>query len=256
MMEEEIGYGSGPAGPIPPPPPPPSLDLRRHSANESEPVDPFTDDDSRTEPGSLHIVGRRSWKTWQLSIAVVLAAVFGMWFNGNTGSATETTGSSSSSGGFKIPAAAGTSSSTTTTAAPDKSTTSTTASVGGSTATTTAPGSSSTSSTTVAQAVGPATVLIPATELAGNWTSSAFTIAGGTWNIGWAFSCAPVPAATPTFAVFVVKAGASAGTTPAVTSSAPSGQSVTPQTSTGSQQIIVHAPSGCRWVAKVTGSSS
>ena len=126
---------------------------------------------------------------------------------------------------------------------------------GGATTTTVAGGATTTTST-VPVVVGPATVLVPATQLTGNWTSPTFNIAGGTWNIGWAFACDPVPAQTPTFAVFVVNAGASPGTTPAVTSTAPSGQSVTPQTTTGSQQIVVQSPAGCRWVVKVTGSSS
>ena len=120
------------------------------------------------------------------------------------------------------------------------------------TSTTTAGGSSGSSPATLA----PATVLVPATQLTGDWTSPVFTIAGGTWNIGWAFACSPAPAATPTFAVFVVDTGASPGPSPAVTSSAPSGQSVAPQTTTGSQQIDVRAPTGCRWAVKVTGSSS
>ena len=99
-------------------------------------------------------------------------------------------------------------------------------------------------------------MLVPATQLTGDWTSPVFNIAGGTWNIGWAFACSPVPASTPTFEVFVVNTGASPGPSPAVTSSAPSGQSVAPQTTTGSQQIDVRAPAGCRWAVKVTGSSS
>ena len=40
---------------------------------------------------------------------------------------------------------------------------------------------------------------------------------------------------------------------PAVTQSAPQGQSVTNVTSTGSQQIVVQAPPQCEWVVKVTG---
>ena len=48
------------------------------------------------EKGELKIKERRSWKTWQLLTAVVIAGVLGMWFNGNAGSAS---GSASSAGG-------------------------------------------------------------------------------------------------------------------------------------------------------------
>jgi hypothetical protein len=105
-------------------------------------------------------------------------------------------------------------------------------------------------------AVGPPTVLIPQVTQTGNWTSPAFNIAGGTWNIGWAFQCTPAPTATPTFEIFVVNNGAAPGSTPAVTSSAASGSAITPETTTGSQQIIVQTSAACRWAAKVTGSSS
>jgi hypothetical protein len=64
-----------------------------------------------------------------------------------------------------------------------------------------------------------------------------------------------VPSATPTFQIFVVNSGASPGATPAVTSAAASGQSVTPQTTTGSQQLIVQTSASCRWAVKVTGFS-
>jgi hypothetical protein len=41
-----------------------------------------------------------------------------------------------------------------------------------------------------------------------------------------------------------------------VTSTAASGQAVTPLTSTGSQQVMVQTTAACRWAVKVTGSSS
>ncbi|MGD0882129.1 MAG: hypothetical protein ABSB09_11235 [Acidimicrobiales bacterium] len=217
---------------------------------------PSAADDAVPAPGSLKLVGRRSWKTWQLVIAVLAAALFGMWFNGNTGSTT----SAATGPVYKLPAASTGASTTTTTLASGSTTTTTTAS--GSTTTTTAPGSTTTTlpggatTTTVPVVLPPASVLVPATQLTGNWTSPSFTIDGGTWNIGWAFACSPVPATTPTFAVFVVPTGGSPGATPAVTSSVASGQSVTPQTSPGSQQIEVQAPAGCRWVVKVTGSGT
>lgn len=206
----------------------------------------------RPEPGELGLVGRRAWKTWQLVLAVVAAALFGMWFNGSTGTASGNT--STAKAGYALPAAAGSS----TPAAGAQSTATSTAAAGASTTTTTAPaaaGAAGTPSTTVA--TGPATILIPSTQLAGNWTSTAFTIASGTWNIGWAFQCTPAPAATPTFEIFAVPAGTAptASSTPAVTSAAASGQSVTPQTTAGSQQIVIQTSNACRWAVKVTGYS-
>jgi hypothetical protein len=112
------------------------------------------------------------------------------------------------------------------------------------------------SSTSTPAAVGPATVLVPEVQQTGNWTSPAFTIAGGTWNIGWAFQCTPAPAGGPSFQIFVVAAGGAPGATPAVTSSTASGSAVTPQTTPGSQQVIVQTTASCRWALKVTGSSS
>ena len=75
-------------------------------------------------PGELKIKERRSWKTWQLLTAVLIAAIFGMWINGDTGGgAASTTGTSSGSGKLPPPSAspsgsaAGGSTATTTTAA-------------------------------------------------------------------------------------------------------------------------------------------
>jgi len=209
--------------------------------------------DRPPDRGELRIKEKRTWRTWQLVAVALLAALLGMWINGSTGGASETSAGSRES---KLPPASksagspsSASSSSTSTSAPGSSSTTTTTGSGAVTTTTTAAGGAPT------PAAGPNTVLIPATQLTGNWTSPAFNIAGGTWNIGWAFQCSPVPISTPSFAVFVVNNGASPGPTPAVSSSAPQGQSVTPQTSTGSQQIVVQAPAGCRWVVKVTGYS-
>jgi len=211
----------------------------------------------------LGLKERRSWRTWQLVTAVLVAAVFGMWLNGSTGSASSTPGKA----GYALPAATGSSSGSTTTTAAGGSTSTTaagsststttagstsTTAAGGSTATTSGTGGSPTSTTVAA---GPATVLIPATQLSGNWTSAAFTIAAGQWNIGWAFQCTPAPPTPPTFAIYVVTAGGTPSGTPAVTSAAASGQSVTPQSSLGSQQIVVQASAACRWAVKVTGFS-
>jgi hypothetical protein len=218
-------------------------------------------DDHTPAPGELKFKEKRSWRTWQLVVAVIVAAVVGMWINGSTGGGSTT--ASGSTSGTLPPSNIGTgssSASTTTTAAGGSSSVSTTTVAGGSSSastTTTVAGGSTSASTSTPVVVGPNTVLIPATQLTGDWTSPNFTIAGGTWNIGWAFQCTPVPATTPTFAVYVVNAGGTVtGTsTPAVTSSAAQGQSVTPQTSTGSQQVVVQAPTGCRWAIKVTGFS-
>ena len=225
--------------------------------------------DYQPEPGELKIKERRSWKTWQLMTAVVLAAFVGMWFNGNAGSASS---SASSGAGYKLPPSSGASGATATTApgakgstgAPAGSSTTTTTGAGESPASTTAGGSTATTaagaagaeSPTTTVAVGPAMVLVPETQQSGNWTSPAFTIAGGTWNIGWAYQCAPAPAAAPAFQIFAVNNGGTPGASPAVTSAAASGNSVTPLTSAGSQQVIVQTSAACRWAVKVTGSSS
>lgn len=216
-------------------------------------------DDHTPAPGELKFKEKRSWRTWQLVVAVIVAAVVGMWINGSTGGGS-TTASGSTSG--TLPPSnigSGSSSSSTTTAGSGSSSasTTTTGASGSSSAPTTTTVAGGPASTTTPAVVGPNTVLIPATQLTGDWTSPNFTIAGGTWNIGWAFQCSPVPAATPKFAVYVVNAGGTVtgSSTPAVTSAAAQGQSVTPQTSTGSQQVVVQAPTGCRWAIKVTGFS-
>jgi hypothetical protein len=89
----------------------------------------------------------------------------------------------------------------------------------------------------------------------GNWTSTPFTIATGPWNIGWAFRCTPAPTAGESFQVFVIPAGGTPGATPAVNETGASGQSVTSQSSVGSQKIMVQAPGNCIWAVKVTGLS-
>jgi|GEM_PF-2357975 len=268
------GAGSPPPPPLPPPAPvvtsPMAHDAPSMPATtatvpvgaDGAPADPTLDSAYHPQPGELQIKERRAWRTWQLLVAIALALVVGMWINGNAGSPSGVA-SSSSSHGYKLPpaaspsttAVAGSASSTTSTV-PAGGTTTTTA-AGGTTATT-APGAAAagTTATTAPVVVGPATVLVPATQLTGNWTSPAFTIAGGTWNIGWAFQCVPAPTTTPAFQIFVVTNGGTPSGTPAVSSSDASGNSITPQTTTGSQQIIVQTSPTCRWAAKVTGSSS
>ena len=46
---------------------------------------PSASSDDPPEPGELKIKERRSWKTWQLLAAALVAAIFGMWINGDTG---------------------------------------------------------------------------------------------------------------------------------------------------------------------------
>jgi len=248
-------YTSG-APPAPNPFPAPDPDAAGRSVVPGPPVDPSMDpEDGVPLPGELGIEGRRSFKVWQLVLAVLVAFVVGMAFNGATGSSGG--GSAANKPTYALPPAAGSATATTAAGGATATTaaggaTATTA-AGGTTATTAAGGTTATTAAPVA--AGPATVLVPATQQAGNWTSPAFTIAGGTWNIGWAFQCTPAPATPPTFQIFVVTAGGTPGSTPAVTSSAASGQSVTPLTSTGSQQVVVETSASCRWAVKVTGYS-
>jgi len=258
-------YTSGPQ-PAPPPAVPPPVPDQALPGGPAAPEAAPGPAERPPEPGELGIVGRRSWKTWQVLVAVVVAMVLGMAINGKTGNASASSGKAA----YTLPPPAGSPTTTapggapptTTTAAPgaNGATSTTTASgANGATSTTTASASTSTTtagaSTSTTVAAGPATVLIPATQLSGNWTSPTFTIAAGQWNIGWAFQCTPAPAATPTFQIFVVTPGAAPAGTPAVSSSAASGQSVTPQSSLGSQQIVVEATAACRWAVKVTGFS-
>ncbi len=269
-------YTSGPLPPAPPPvqeppvtpPPPPQAGADSWltpppaaTGSDGAPLDPTLAVNYEPQRGELKIKERRTWKTWQLATAVVIAVVVGMAINGNSGSASGINGGGSSSGaGYKLPPAA---SSTPTTAAAGASAASPTTTAAGAATTTTAAGDTTTTvagagatATTAPVAVGPATVLVPTTQQTGNWTSPAFTIAGGTWNIGWAFQCAPAPTGGPSFQIFAVTNGSAASGTPAVTSTAASGQAVTPLTSTGSQQVMVQTTAACRWAVKVTGSSS
>ena len=219
--------------------------------------------DGPPEPGELKLKERRSWKTWQLLTAVLVAAIFGMWINGDTGGGASSTGSSS--GSSTLPPAnaspssspAGGSTATTTTVAGGSAVTTTTT-AGGTTTTTAAGGTttttSSTSSSSPAAAAGPARVLLTSPQLTGNWTSTAFTTTTAPWDIGWAFRCTPAPATGPSFEVFVTPTGGAATGTPAVSETGPSGQSVTAQSSIGAQTLIVQAPAACTWIVKVTGS--
>jgi hypothetical protein len=207
---------------------------------------------------------------------VLVAAFIGMAINGNLGSATPS-GSGGGGSSYALPAESGSGGSSTATTAPGgkasggTGTSGSSAASGSSTTTTTAAGGAAGATTTTVaggagagaaggattpstQPLGQESYLVPEYQSSGNWTSPAFNIAGSTWYIGWAFQCNPVPAAKPTFAVFVVTPpGSSPSGTPAVASNDPQGQSVTSQSTTGSQQIVVQAPPQCRWAVKVTG---
>ena len=195
-------------------------------------------------PGELGIKERRAWKTWQLLVTTGFALVLGMFLGYGNGSSTSANQGSQKSGhALPPPSASGTGSSgATATTVP--ATTTTVAGSTGSTAPPTAAGS------------GTATILVPRFQSQGNWTSPTFTIASGTWNIGWAFQCTPAPASGPGLQVFVVDPGAAPSGTAAVSETVASGQGVTPLTTTGAQQIVVQAPTGCIWVVKVTGIGS
>lgn len=217
----------------------------------AEPPTAASPADTRPEPGELRIAGRRAWKTWQLVVAVVVAALFGMWLNGST--AANTQGGRSAGAGFTLPQPAASS-----TTQPGAATTAPSTAPGGGTGTTAADATTTTAAGGTATSLPPASVLVPATQLTGDWTSPVFTILGGTWNIGFAYACQSASASPPGFQVFVVAANQvpSASATPAVSGTAAQGQSVQPETSTGSQQIVVEGAAGCRWAVKVTGSGT
>jgi hypothetical protein len=196
-------------------------------------------------PGELGITERRSWHTWQLVVFGVACLLLGMLitWSGNSGATQGSTGSSTGSN-YKLPPPAGTSATTAPGAA--SATTQPPATSGA-----TSPPSSAVTTTTTPGS--PQVLLGPTAETHGSWTSSAFTVGSGTWSIGWAFRCTPAPASGPSFQVFVVPSGGKPGTTPAVNETGASGQSITSQTSVGSQELQVTAPTSCVWLVKVTG---
>ena len=206
--------------------------------------------DHMPAPGALHLVEKRTWKTWQLALAVVLAAVVGMALNYHTVGSSQ----ASTSRAYTLPPPAASSGSTTTsTPASGGSTakgTATTTTTPGGVTTTTAPASGTTTPTTA----GVARVLLASPQQSGNWTSTAFTTTAANWNIGWAFRCTPPPAGGPSFQIFVVPAGGKPSATPAVTQTGASGQSVTAQSTLGSQTLMVETSASCVWIVKVTGS--
>ncbi len=215
-----------------------------HQGDGGEPADPNPRAGNGRDtpaPGQLGIKERRSWQTWQLIVFGVACLLLGMLITWSSDSGTSSAPKSSTGGNYKLPPAQGNSSTATT--------------VPGASVTTQPPATSgATSPPSTAAATGTAQVLLgPTPQSHGNWTSTPFTVGSGTWSIGWAFQCTPAPASGPSFQVFVVPSGGKAGTTPAVNESGASGQSITSQTSAGSQELQVTAPASCVWIVKVTG---
>jgi hypothetical protein len=219
-------------------------------------------------PGELHIKNKRSWKTWQLVVAIVVALLFGMWVNYDSGGSAPTT---STEGTLPPPAAPG----ATTTVPPSGPhagsnggaakggtyVTTPTTTAGTSTTPTTTAGTSTTpttgagTSTTPTTAPGtPLQLLLPATQMKGNWTSPSFTTTAAPWNIGWAFQCTPAPVSGPSLQIYVAPVGGKPAATPAVTETGASGQSISTASSIGAQVLQVKAPANCEWAVKVTGS--
>ena len=215
------------------------------------------------QPGELKIKERRSWKTWQLLTAVLIAAVFGMWINGDTGGGARQAPVGRPPGAEscllrvrrlpvrlpegarprrRLPPGAVRSP-----RRPPRPTARRIHDHHGR-------GRVHDDDGPVAAAAGPARVLLTSPQLQGNWTSASFTTTAAPWNIGWAFRCAPAPAAGPSFQVFVTPAGSPPAGTPAISETGASGQSVTAQSSPGAQTLVVQAPAGCTWIVKVTGS--
>lgn len=226
------------------PPAPPYAAMPAPGADRTVVNPPPENGSSRPGPGELGIKERRSWQTWQLLVFGVACLLLGMlitWAGGGKQAAPQTL----SGGSYALPPAQGSA-----TTAPATGASSVTTQPPATSGATSPPATQSTTTT----AVGTAQVLLgPTPQTHGNWTSSPFTVGSGTWSIGWAFQCSPAPTSGPSFQVFVVPSGAKAGSTPAVSESGASGQSVTTQTSTGSQELQVVAPAGCVWILKVTG---
>ena len=194
-------------------------------------------------PGALRIRERRSWPTWQLVTVALAMLVLGMALgNAFAGGSSSSAGATPASRQLPPPASSVQPTTTVPSAGATPSTTAPTAAT-----------SSSGATSTTAPATGTVSVLVGPYQSKGNWTSPSFTIAGGQWNIGWAFQCSPAPTSGTSLEIFVVPSGGSPGDTPAVSENGASGQSVTPQTSTGAQQLMVQAPAGCIWAVKVTG---
>ncbi len=198
------------------------------------------------EVGALHIKQGRSFAPWQLVVAVAVALLVGMVI-GNSGGGGVAPKPPTKAYTPPPPANSSSPTSAPTTTAGSPGSSPTTSPTGGA-------GSRIVPSTTAPAGTGPAQVLLPQKQATGAWTSTPFTVGAGQWNIGWAYRCSPAPASGPAFQIFVVPAGGSPGPTPAVSeTSASVGSTVTTQSTIGSQQLEIQAPSSCTWAVKVTG---
>ena len=218
----------------------------------SDPVAP--PDDKIPARGELGISEKRSWKTWHLVTAIVVATLVGMAIDHYTDRGSSS-GTKPNSAAYHPPPPAGSTGSTTSVVAGDKASSSTTVGGGGS-STTAAGGSAATSSTTSSSSApaGPAQILLGPTQSQGNWTSPPFTVTAAGWNIGWAFRCTPAPTGGPSFQVSVVPAGTSPTGAAVISETGATGQSVSAESTVGKQVLVVQAPSTCVWAVKVTGS--
>jgi len=188
----------------------------------------------------LGIRERRSWATWQLASAVLIAVVVGMWVGW------------SGRGGGRASASAGAQSTHLTlpplTVAPAATTVTTPATTApAATATTTTVSSSGTS----AAATGPIVVVMPNTNDRGPADLPAITTAGHL-QIGWKFSCVAAPGGAATFEILLVAASGGA-TSPVLTQTGRSGTGVTPLGNTGQVRLRVVTDPGCVWAVKAVG---
>lgn len=181
----------------------------------------------------LDIRERRSWRTWQMFVAIVFALVAGMAL-GNLG-AKSGSATAADKPLYSLPPDAGNSPS----AQPTTNVRATTSASVQPTAT----GSLKT---------GPITILLPNKNGQGPNTTVAFT-AGGQWKLGWAYDCQLAKGGTGTFAVFVVSSSGTQSPTPAVQKTGRSGNGVATLTSLGAQRLHISTDGACRWAVKVTG---
>jgi len=178
------------------------------------------------QPGGLGLRDTRSWRTWQMITAIVLALIVGM-IVGHIGGSSSLDASSAPL--FSLPADAS--------SAPSAST----------------PAVETESAKPAARAkTGPAVVLMPNINGTGTKTLRVFT-AGGAWKVGWAFNCVLANSAAGSFKVFVVPDGGTVPDSALFEKSGRSGDGITAGTTLGAQHLHIQADEGCRWAVKVTG---
>ena len=192
------------------------------------------------QPGELGIRERRTWKSWQLACACLVALLVGMAIgHGGASSAGAT------SAVYTPPPPSG----------------STSGAGGGSTASSTSgsslPGGGSPSTTTLPAATTTlplSTVLLPQVTARGPAVTPSFRAGSAPWHIGWAYDCRSAPGSTGTFQVFPLGAGQSPSPAGAVVNaSGATGQGVTAVNSTGTEELTIRTPAQCIWAVKVTG---